>query len=697
VDRVVGLIVNNKASRVAIVGPGGMGKTSIALTVLHDKRVIDHFPAHRHFIPCDQAPTPELLVSLLSRSLQLQVTKGNQLEQVLILLRSYTQPSLLILDNLETPWDCVASQNEIEENFQQLDAIPTLTIIITMRDRLLPGGIRWTPLDPVDRLSKEAAGKTFMDIYDGVIDDQLDNLLLALDYIPLAIILVATIGRVSRMSPSLLLEGWEKERTTLLTVSNHRLKSVDVSIRLSLESSPVRLNPDAVELLSVAAMLPNGVPRGRLYNLAPAIHAVDAAARVLLRVSLAQLSPNDTLQILSPVRSYILQHYPLAMGSRQHLYKVYFELAREGNCQPGDDKFVRASHNLTEEGSNMEAVITDALQHDCSEAAVWAAYNYSRYLFWNQPRAELLKRSLNSAQELPSKEAWRLCLQLLGNMYRKQNQFELADNTLQKAYTAFVEHGYPVGAAWCLWSRGETYLYRSLHKKAFNFFLDAHDMFNQLGAEVGCAYCKHSMGIIYNRLGRHTEALSNYEMARDALRRFGDFHGSAWTLCGIGEVYSDQMRYTEARELFTEGRRIFIEYGDRLGQNWCLYGLADIHDNPEGTQAMLDQAGAVFKEFGNRGGAAWCLFSSGNLRKSRDDYEGAHSKFEEARRIFADELGDQFGVAWCLREVGDTFRLCGDYQKATCKFREARDAFKQLPNDLLAAECQKFVDEIEAK
>lgn len=123
------MVLLEDAARVAILGPGGMGKTSLALTVLHYPLVTEKYN-HRHFISCESANTTSDLVSTIGSHLGLE--PSNQLSQAII--RHFTEcgPSLILLDNLETPWESLDSRSGVEEFLSLLADVASLALLVSL-------------------------------------------------------------------------------------------------------------------------------------------------------------------------------------------------------------------------------------------------------------------------------------------------------------------------------------------------------------------------------------------------------------------------------------------------------------------------------------------------------------------------------------------------------------------------------------
>ncbi|KAJ7261933.1 hypothetical protein C8J57DRAFT_1633369 [Mycena rebaudengoi] len=318
---VVNVLMENSA-HVAILGAGGMGKTSLATAALHNPQVEAKYSL-RYFVPCQSSPTCTELVGTIAD--HIGVERGPNLSKKVAHYFAHAPPSLLVLDNLETPWESNSSRHEVEEFLSLLTDAPQLGLMITLRGTERPSKVRWTRpfLGPLNPLSTEAALQTFKEIADDVHDNDSVNQLLELtSNLPLAVSLIASVAGAEGCVQAL--SRWKLESTRMLSQGYDQKSSLDISIMLSYTSS--RMTPGAQELLRILSMLPDGLANVHLVQAKLPINDILACKMTLIRTSLAFVDQDQHLKVLVPIREHILNSHPPAMDLKLKLQEHFHQI-----------------------------------------------------------------------------------------------------------------------------------------------------------------------------------------------------------------------------------------------------------------------------------------------------------------------------------------------------------------------------------
>lgn len=128
-QHVVSTLVAENSSRIAILGPGGIGKTSLALAVLYNQEVATKFRSERHFIPCEWAQCAGDITAALLSHFALE-KRGNPMKAVLQHLSRRKSPCVVVLDNLETAWEVPEGRSAVEEILSHLSDINMVHLIV---------------------------------------------------------------------------------------------------------------------------------------------------------------------------------------------------------------------------------------------------------------------------------------------------------------------------------------------------------------------------------------------------------------------------------------------------------------------------------------------------------------------------------------------------------------------------------------
>ncbi|KAJ7288822.1 P-loop containing nucleoside triphosphate hydrolase protein, partial [Mycena rebaudengoi] len=370
---VVNILIQDSA-HIAILGVGGMGKTSLATAALHNPQVEAKY-SHRYFVTCHSSRTCSELTATIADHIGLE--KGSNMAKKVAHYFAHAPPSLLVLDNLETPWEALSSRSEVEEFLSVLTDAPHLGLMITLRGAEHPSKVKWTRpfLAPLQPLSNVAAWQTFIEVADDGHDDaSIKELLELTGNLPLAVSLIASVASSEGCAKAL--SRWKLESTRMLSDGYDQRSSLDISIMLSYTSS--WMTTGAQQLLSILSMLPDGLADADLVQAQLPILDILACKATLIQTALAFVDQDQHLKVLVPIREHILHTHPpvnaLKLKLREHFHQI-IDLWHQFKNLNIADILLQISGNL----GNFNAVPHDGLEPEGPDIV----QNFRSILFLN--------------------------------------------------------------------------------------------------------------------------------------------------------------------------------------------------------------------------------------------------------------------------------------------------------------------------
>jgi hypothetical protein len=256
------LVVNDE--HIALVGPGGMGKSSIAKAIINEPLVTEKFGDRRSFVTYDgldpSTMTFETFMTRFAEALGTELAGSDPLHQLSKFLRSAR--ALVVFDYAETFEEASGSSalEKIPPAIADIADIPGVTLILTSRSRRNAPNVPWITKD-VPPLDLPSARTAFFRIYrranpsdDG---EEIDILLNELEFHSLSINLLANAAQQNNWSPPILLKRWNNRHSKVLDHGRGKLQSLSFTMQLSLSSPSIQnLGEDGRRALAVIAFLP---------------------------------------------------------------------------------------------------------------------------------------------------------------------------------------------------------------------------------------------------------------------------------------------------------------------------------------------------------------------------------------------------------------------------------------------------------
>ena len=567
IEKIVGIAQN--LTPIALIGPGGIGKTSTVLTVLHDDRIKQRFGDNRRFIRCDEFPASRAhFLRQLSKAVGADIENPEDLTPLRRHLSS--KEMIIILDNAESILDPQGtSAQEIYSAVDELIRFSNVCLCITSRISTIPPDCETLE---IPTLSMEAARDTFYRIYKrGEQSDPIDSILEQLDFHPLSITLLATVAQYNKWDTSRLTREWERQRTGVLHAQHSR--SLADTIELSLASPMFReLGPDSRELLSIVAFFPQGINEENIDWLFPATSDVPNTFDTFCILSLTHRS-NGFITMLAPLRDYLRPKNPtssLLLGAtkERHFSRM------SATIHPDRPGFEEARW-ITSEDTNIEHLLDVFTSIDATSEDVWGACaNFMNHLYWHKPRLIMLGPKIEA---LPDNYPFKArCLENLSWLFSSVGNLVECKRILTHALELWREQGEDDHVALTLVYLSDANREMNLYKEGMQQTEEASGIFERLGDTANQAGCLIDLALL---LHDDKQFDAGEEAASRAINLLPE-RGEEFLVCQgrhvLGRIHSSKSDAEKAIHHFEAALGIASSLGEAYRAFWIHFDLAKL-------------------------------------------------------------------------------------------------------------------------
>ncbi|HSK19562.1 MAG TPA: tetratricopeptide repeat protein, partial [Longimicrobiales bacterium] len=698
------LLADPSARLVTVTGPGGVGKTRLALQAA--ERMAGTFPDGVAYGALSGLSAPDLLLSSIADLLGIPLSREDPLSE----LKSYlhAKQMLLVLDNFEHLTSAAAHLTTL------LDDAPGLRMLVTSRERLNLRhesliALEGLPLCDADvgcdAVELFVAGARRLDRHFELTADNREDITricALLDGIPLAIELASAWVRALSCTEIL---GELQRDLDVLSSESPDVEKRHHSMRATFDASWRLLSAEEQSALARLAVFRSAFDRIAAGEVAEAgvpvlRHLVDKS--LLTRAG-------ERLLMLDVIRTYALDRLRSDPSSERRARERHLTCfasllnSLQGDVQRGDAEAIRC---IADSIDDVRTAWTYAIQTNNAGALVrgmdglfhfydvrgWARegaavfarasaafpdtasasgasrltrlaavrLNTRRAVFLQrlgdlQTAEPLLRRSVAAARELDDDPEVVFALHRLGTVHHGMGDFAAAEELHQEAWALAHRIDDRLAEAWSMtyvgnvaWSRGE-------FEAATGLYTDALELLRAEGDRNGMWVTLNNLGVIAASRQQYEEAQRRFRESLELQSELQNPRVNAQGLNNLGNAAMRLGQLESARQALEESLAISERMGYRSMAGFTLVALAELairQNDEKAADTALKHALRTAREVCNHPLALEALLTLARLRLRQGDTHGA----EELAEVVARHTGSDQDT---LRETAELYAEIG--------------------------------------
>ena len=605
--RIAQLLATPVSRLVTLVGPGGIGKTRLAIEAARQQVAL--FPDGVYFVPLAPVESPHVLASVIAEALSVSLA-GSETASTQLVRAVRDKKLLLVLDNFEHLLEGTGLLTDL------LNA-PNLKLVVTSRERLnlqeewveevaglaYPSG-RLTDSPEayaavelfVQRAQQVQAGFSLADNTQAVVE-----ICQRVEGMPLGLELAATWLRVmpcQEIAPQI------ERSLDFLTTAVRNVPERHRSVRAVLDHSWNLLSEAERQVLARLSIFRGG------FDLEAADRVAGATLPVLASLadkSLIRFSTSGRYDLHELLRQYLADRLGLAdpgevgalTGRHLEFFAALADTAEAHLYGPEQETWF---DRLEVEHDNLRAALAWSLRDGRVAAGMRMAsalgFFWELRSHWYEAN-ESLARLVESGVEAPPVVRAR-ALGFAGVFALHAKDGPRARAFCEKSLRLARESGDPSSIAWALATLGMYVEGRASTDRAVALLDEALTLFREIGDAWGTSHALRRLGILLTLDGQYARARPLVEEALAGARAVGDKNALAWAVFVLGNV-------------------VWLQTGD-----------------PEPATAMFEEALSLSPEIRDWNLYMWVQFTLGAAARVQGNYARAQACYEQVLTLMRD-------------------------------------------------------------